>query len=91
MGGMTELEALRTATINGAKIIGRATELGSISEGKYADLVILNSNPLDNIRNTIDIALVMANGRLYDDDTMNQVWPLQQPLTDFWWWDDEPK
>ncbi len=91
MGGMTEMEALRTATINGAKIIGRATELGSISEGKYADLVILNSNPLDNIRNTIDIALVMANGRLYDDDTMDQVWPLQKPLADFWWWDDEPK
>jgi hypothetical protein len=67
MGGMTGLEALRTATLNGAKIIGRETELGSLEPGKYADLVILNSNPLDNIRSTADINLVMANGRIYDE------------------------
>lgn len=90
MGGMTGMEALRTATINGAKIIGRATELGSLEPGKYADLVILNSSPLDNIRNTADINLVMSNGRIYDDETMDQVWPLQNELPDYWWHDDEP-
>ena len=90
MGGMTGMEALRTATINGAKIIGRATELGSLEPGKYADLVILNSSPLDNIRNTADIQFVMSNGRIYDDETMDQVWPVQNSLPDYWWWDDEP-
>ncbi len=84
------MEALRTATINGAKIIGRATELGSLEPGKYADLVILNSNPLDNIRNTVDINLVMSNGRIYDDETMDQVWPEQKALPAYWWHDDEP-
>lgn len=90
MGGMTGMEALKTATINGARIIGRATELGSLEPGKYADLVILNSSPLDNIRNTADIQFVMANGRIYDDETMDQVWPLKKALPDYWWWDDEP-
>ena len=87
MGGMTPVEVLRAATIDGARIIGVDQDLGSIEVGKLADMVVLNANPLDNIRNTVDIDKVLINGRLYNGDTMNQEWPDRVPLPDFWWWD----
>lgn len=89
-GGMPELDALRAATILGAEAIGLDNDLGSIEVGKLADLVILNSNPLDDIRNSKDIGYVMINGRLYEDDTLNQVYPLNKPLPKLWWQDFAP-
>ena len=53
-GGMTALEAIRCATINGARALGLDRELGSIEKGKLADLIVLDRNPLENIRNTRD-------------------------------------
>lgn len=88
MGGMTPVEVLRSATIDGAVIIGVEQDLGSIEIGKLADMVILNTNPLDDIRNTIDIERVVMNGRLYNGYTMDQQWPEQVPLPPFWWWND---
>ncbi|MGQ0814570.1 MAG: amidohydrolase family protein, partial [Gemmatimonadota bacterium] len=72
-GGMSPLQALRVATINGAKYLGMDRDLGSIETGKLADLVVLDKNPLENIRNTDSVALVMVNGRLYDAKTLNEV------------------
>jgi len=72
---LTPLEALTVATLHGAHFIGLDRETGSIAVGKLADLVVLNSDPLENIRNTVDIAYVMKAGRLYDDDTLAEVWP----------------
>ena len=89
-GGLEPMAVLRAATRNGAEIIGRQDELGSIEVGKFADLVILNANPLDNIRNTNSIDRVMKNGRLYDAATMDEVWPEQKPLEPFWFWDEDP-
>jgi Tol biopolymer transport system component len=63
-GGMTPLEALRCATQYGADAIGYGDELGSIQPGKLADLVILGANPLDDIRNLMDVRYVMVDGRL---------------------------
>ncbi|MCI0432856.1 MAG: amidohydrolase family protein [Gemmatimonadetes bacterium] len=74
-GDMTPMEALRIATILGAESIGYGQDIGSIEAGKLADLVILNSNPLDDIRNSADIAQVMKNGELYDGATLDRIWP----------------
>jgi Tol biopolymer transport system component len=91
-GGMTPLEVLRCATVNGSKIIGRPDDLGSIEPGKLADLVILDKNPLDDIHNTNTIHWVMKNGELLEGDTLNQVWPEQKKLEPLWFWNyDIPK
>ncbi|EAR01663.1 amidohydrolase family protein [Maribacter sp. HTCC2170] len=72
-GGMTNHEALQTATINGANYIGAGKEIGSLKEGKLADLIVLENNPLEDIRNTESVIYTMANGRLYDTDTMHEI------------------
>jgi imidazolonepropionase-like amidohydrolase len=63
--GFTPMEALQTATLNPAKFLGREAELGTIEKGKLADMVLLDTNPLDDIRNTQKIAGVVANGRYF--------------------------
>ena len=79
-GGAEPHDVLRAATILGAEAIGLGDQLGSIEEGKFADIVILNSNPLDDLRNTTDIQYVMKDGRLYDGMTLNEVYPTQRVL-----------
>jgi len=64
--GLTPLEALRTATYNPADFFGALDSLGTVSQGKVADLVLLDANPLTDIRNTRRIAAVIANGRVFD-------------------------
>jgi imidazolonepropionase-like amidohydrolase len=61
--GFTPMEALQTATLNPAKFLGMDDRLGTIEKGKLADLVLLDANPLDDIRNTRKIAAVIVNGR----------------------------
>ena len=63
--GLTPLEALRTATINPARVLGMTDSLGTIEPGKFADLVLLDANPLVDISNTQRIRAVVADGRLY--------------------------
>ncbi|NAS29413.1 amidohydrolase family protein [Flavobacteriaceae bacterium R38] len=72
-GGMSNLEALKTATINPATYIGMGDEIGSLKVGKLADLVIMDKNPLENIQNTNSIIYTIVNGRMYDTSTMNEV------------------
>jgi imidazolonepropionase-like amidohydrolase len=87
---MSNLEALRAATLNGAEAIGLAQDLGSIESGKLADLVILSKDPLQDIHNTTSIRYVMKNGELFDGDTLNQIWPVEKTIGPFWWWTDHP-
>ncbi len=84
-GGMTPMEALGAATVNGAKYLGLDADLGSLEKGKLADLVVLDKNPLENIRNTDSVRMVMLNGRLYDADTMNEIAPTPRTRLPFYW------
>ena len=83
-GGMSNLQALRCATINGAAYLGMDEEIGSLKVGKLADLVILNANPVSNIRNTEKIHQVMVNGRLYDAATLHEVGNYDKKRKRFW-------
>jgi imidazolonepropionase-like amidohydrolase len=77
-GGMDTHDALRAATINGAEYLGMEDNLGTIEAGKLADLIVLDRNPLDDIRNTESVTMTIANGVVYDADSMDELWPRQR-------------
>ena len=76
---MGPMGALELASNEGAYFLGAEDDVGSLAVGKLADLMILNSNPLDNIRRTTDIMLVMKGGILYDGMTLDELWPNERP------------
>jgi Tol biopolymer transport system component len=84
-GGLSPLEVIRIGTIFGAEAIGFGKELGSLEPGKLADLIVLDKNPLEDIRNTEAIRMVMKNGRLFQGDDLQETWPRQRSLPAFWW------
>ncbi|MCP1726773.1 imidazolonepropionase-like amidohydrolase/Tol biopolymer transport system component [Natronospira proteinivora] len=84
-GGMEPMEALKTATINPARYLGMDEHLGSLEAGKLADVIVLDRNPLENIRNTEFVDYVMVNGRLFDAHTMNQIGNHPEERGLFWW------
>ena len=75
--GFTPMEALQTATINPAKFLNKLADFGTVEKGKVADLVLLDANPLDDIRNTQKIEAVIASGRYFSranlDSMLNEV------------------
>lgn len=84
-GGMSNMEALRAATQNGADYIGIGNDVGSLKEGKLADLIVLDKNPLENIQNTNTVKYTMVNGRLYDTETMNEIGNSPTERSQFYW------
>ncbi len=72
-GGMTPLEAIRSATLNGARTLGLDKDIGSLEVGKLADLAIIDGNPVADIRQSDRISHVMLGGRVYETGTMNEV------------------
>src|SRR5262252_3873356 len=70
--GLTPMQIFQCATVNAAKLFGGETgaRIGSLQNGSFADLVILNSNPLDDIKNASDIDTVMKNGVAYPTDSI---------------------
>lgn len=74
-GGFSPLQAIRAGTLDGASYIGMDKEIGSLEVGKLADLIVLDKNPLENIRNSEFISTVVLNGRVYDAATMKELAP----------------
>jgi imidazolonepropionase-like amidohydrolase/Tol biopolymer transport system component len=83
-GGATPLQAIRYATLNGAAYLGMSKEIGSLEVGKLADLVVMDANPLEDIRNSEKIKYVMVNGRLYDSLTMNETGNREKVRSKLW-------
>ncbi len=84
-GGMSPMQALSAATINPATYLGMDGDLGSLEVGKLADLVILDANPLDDIRHSDKLSHVLLNGRLYIAATLEEVVTGDKKLNPFWW------
>ncbi|MFZ6689638.1 amidohydrolase family protein [Undibacterium sp. SXout11W] len=82
-GGMTPMQALRSATINGARYLGLDKDVGSLEVGKLADLMIVDGDVLHDIRQSDRVTQVMLNGRLYDSATMNEVGATKKPRKPF--------
>jgi Tol biopolymer transport system component len=87
MGGVPARDVLRAATINGAISLGLDKDIGSLEVGKLADLQVLDRNPINDIQNTLSIRYVMKNGRLYEGNTLNEIWPRMRKVPKQWWWD----
>ena len=84
-GGATPLEALRCATLNGAKSLGMDRDIGSLQAGKLADIIVIEGNPLQDIRQSEKVTWTMVNGRLYDAATLNEVGARERKRAKYWW------
>jgi imidazolonepropionase-like amidohydrolase len=89
-GGLTPHEALRAATFFAAEAIGLQQDVGSLEPGKLADLMVLDNNPLADIRNSTSIRYVMKNGEIFDGNTLDRIWPTERKLERMYWWGDQP-
>ncbi len=79
--------ALEVASLHGAHFLGVEKDLGSITVGKLGDLMVLDADPLADIRNTAKIAYVMKAGRVWQASTLDEVWPVKKPFGDYYWVD----
>ena len=84
-GGMTNHEALRAATLNGADYIGMQDQIGSLEIGKLADLIVLDKNPLEDIKNSEEILYTMINGKLFIAETMEEYGKDKPKRNKFYW------
>ena len=84
-GGLSPLEALRCATSNGAKTLGMDASLGTLEPGKLADVIVVDGNPLQDIRQSEKVLWTMVNGRLYDANTLNETFPRDKKRAKYWW------
>jgi Tol biopolymer transport system component len=84
-GGMSNARVLRAATLNVARTLGIDAQVGSLEPGKLADLIVLDRNPLEDIRNTSSVRYTMVNGRLYDSLSLGEIGNYDRPRRKFYW------
>jgi imidazolonepropionase-like amidohydrolase len=84
-GGMKPLDVLKAATISGARYLGLDKDIGSLEVGKLADVIVIDGNPLADIRVTEKVSHTMINGRLFDAATMDQILPALARRGKFFW------
>jgi imidazolonepropionase-like amidohydrolase/Tol biopolymer transport system component len=84
-GGMSNYQALKSATVNGAELLGMEKQIGTLKAGKLADLIVIDGNPLEDIRQSENVVYTMINGRLYDTNTMNEIGNHDKKRTKFYW------
>jgi imidazolonepropionase-like amidohydrolase len=89
-GGLTPHETLRAATLHGAEALGLQQDVGSLEAGKLADLIVLDRNPLQDIRNSNSLRYVMKNGELWNAETLDQIWPVEKKLPPLYWSETDP-
>jgi len=89
-GGLSNWEALRAATRHGAEIIGVAEDIGTVEAGKLADLVVLEGNPLEDLRATEALRYVIKNGEVFEARALHKIWPEAEALPAQWWWNTAP-
>ncbi len=68
--GMSNWQILTASTLNGAKILGKENEFGTVSIGKKANIILLDANPIDNINNLSKINRVINNGFVFNPDDL---------------------
>jgi imidazolonepropionase-like amidohydrolase len=71
--GLSPMQALQTATYNPAKCLGKLDSMGTVERGKFADLILLDANPLQDIRNTQKIAAVVVGGKIFDKTALQMM------------------
>jgi len=84
-GGMSNYQALKCATVNGAALLGMEKQLGTLQVGKLADMIVIDGNPMEDIRKSENVVYTMVNGRLFDTETMNEVGNTDKKRTKFYW------
>jgi imidazolonepropionase-like amidohydrolase len=84
-GGLPPHEALRCATLHGAQTLGMDRDIGSLEPGKLADVIVVEGNPLQDIRQSEKVQWTMVNGRLYDAATMNETGSRERKRAKYWW------
>ncbi|MEO8431186.1 MAG: amidohydrolase family protein [Acidobacteriota bacterium] len=84
-GGLSPHEALRCATEHGAKTLGMDRDIGTLEPGKLADVIVIEGNPLQDIRQSEKVTWTMVNGRLYDAATMTETGSRERKRAKYWW------
>jgi imidazolonepropionase-like amidohydrolase/Tol biopolymer transport system component len=85
MGGLSNLEAIRNSTLVPAQKLAFDRDVGSLEVGKFADFLVLDANPLDDIQNSRKLRYTVKNGFVYDAESMTRVWPSKQKLPRIFW------